>query len=205
MIEWSIIWLNHGNIIGYRMILGTNKNLLVIIINFVGSFFCLEIQESERRTNMKRNCYKIKEEFLSTYNRTEYLTKPGRPFYVSLSVNEIYVAIVPLRTNIKHKYGFIIRTNQSQKSGLDFTKSILLKRSDLPQIIERKAWLKANEYHEIKRNEAKIEVKFKKFIEIYKDIVEKSEAKLAITRAEENLLQYTTLKSFHSILQIMVI
>lgn len=104
-----------------------------------------------------------------------------------------FVFAIPFRSNLNHKYGF--KTILSGKSwcGLDYSKSIVIKPSDLQ---DTQFKLRDNtEYEKVKNNLGKITLKFGQYIDMYI---------LAVNTGEDlhNICKFSTLQYFHKELGI---
>lgn len=81
--------------------------------------------------------YNLSEKFFADYPHAKYpeiALKKGRPYSCLLIeyVDDTYIC-VPFRSNVRHKYAYHFKMSNRSKhsaSGLDYTKSILIKDND---------------------------------------------------------------------------
>ncbi len=141
-----------------------------------------------KRTKEKIQYIKLSKKWYETYkneNYPEILGKSNRPYlYKIISYND-YNVIIPLRSNINHKYGFKLNKN----GGLDYSKSLFISKEELLKV--KKCTIEAEDHKIIKQEIITIEKQYKKYIKEYKKAYN-SKAK----RSKE-LLKNSTLQYFH--------
>lgn len=93
-----------------------------------------------------------------------------------------------LETNIHHKYSFILSKDKDKNSGLDFTKSIIVKNKDY---IGNNAYINDEEYIELNTYFPKIIKKYIKFLEKYISIINSDK-----NYVEKRLFDNSSLKYF---------
>lgn len=140
-------------------------------------------------------------------SKKNILQKNNRPYYAVIKVSKNYSAFVPLRTHLKHKYGFKTKqsfdqsTNKHTHSGLDYTKALLFKTDTLTDYIKKETVIiDRNEFDKISKNPKRIHQEFKQFLRkdffplLHKDISK-------MTPNEKNLYTFSSLQYFPDVLQ----
>ncbi|EMC0740512.1 hypothetical protein VBX93_002468 [Enterococcus faecalis] len=128
------------------------------------------------------------------------IQKDNRPYYVSISLNNDYSAFVPIRTNLTHKYGFITKGTGRQRSGLDYTKSLIVETKKIQQYLIRDTGISFAEYTKIQKNHSLISRKYKEFIfDTFIPIYEKKKEKR--TETENRVFDFSSLQYFEDTLQ----
>jgi len=136
----------------------------------------------------------LSEEFYKTYNEKKYqeiLHKPSRPYVMLLVKIDNLTFAIPIRSHIKHKYGFI--TNKELNAGLDFTKAIVILKPEYISSKERITITK-EEMIIISQSKGLIIRNFKTFLHTYKRKIRNN--------LSETLLKYSSLQYFHKELGI---
>lgn len=136
----------------------------------------------------------IKDLKLEDADDKNIIKKNNRPFFVEVSVSQSFSAFIPLRSNLTHKNGFITENHERSKSGLDYSKSYLIKKENITEYKSQKETISSNEYNKIKRNLDKISEGYKKFlIKIENDIRNYDSLKVKDKRnIDFSSLQYQT-------------
>ena len=124
----------------------------------------------------------------------EILTKEERPYYVLLLELDNITYAIPLRSHITHSYSFIADSINEQKSGLDFTKAVVI--SDSTKYIDPSpVTIRQHEFNILKQQEYLIKMKFSSYVKLYKKEIQRR--KKTPTLPESSLCRYSTLKYFH--------
>jgi len=119
-------------------------------------------------------------------NDSEILKKPLRPYIVLLVKIDGVDFGLPLRSHIKHKFAFI--TNVESKSGIDYTKAVVLGANDINQKdIPR---IRSLEHNALKGKEIRLERGMRNFIETYKKALLKPEIEINRIILNNSALQY---------------
>lgn len=131
----------------------------------------------------------LSDEFYKTYNEEDYpeiLHKPSRPYIMLVVKIDNLTFAIPIRSHIRHNYGFI--TNKNLRTGLDFTKAIIILN---PQYVAKKEriTITKEEMLLISNNRDLIIKDFKTFLNTYKRKIRNN--------LTANFLQYCTLQYFH--------
>lgn len=140
----------------------------------------------------------LTEKFYYRYRRcSEILQKETRQYSIAiLEVDGLRFAI-PFRTHINHKYGYIFKDSpRSNKSGLDFTKAVVITDDDF---IGEDAIIDSKEFSEFIRKKKVIANRFAKFIKDYK----KWTSNPAYYKAE-NIIKFSSLQYFHKELGLKI-
>lgn len=126
------------------------------------------------------------------------MKKIKRPYLILYLYNEYdFVICVPFRSHIKHKQCYIFKKNiksRKIKSGLDYTKVILLK--DLKYVNIENIKINEKDRIDIKENIDKIASCIFNFIETYINLYNTSNENKSVEFQRK--YKYTTLKYFHS-------
>lgn len=144
---------------------------------------------------------KLTNNFYLKYDKKEYpeiLSKNNRPYNCILfETHYDYFICVPFRTNIKHSNAFKFsksKRSKSNKSGLDYSKMIIVK--DLDLLESKDAIIDKDEYKEVVQNIDKIK---KGALEYLEDYIDYNLGKNNIHINEyQRRYKYTTLKYFHN-------
>lgn len=135
-----------------------------------------------------------------THDNPNIIQKGNRPYYVSVNLNNDYSAFIPIRTNLPHKYGFFTKGTGRQKSGLDFTKSLIIENNKIQQYLIRETGISFAEYTKIQKNQSLISIKYKQFLsDIFIPICEKKNAERSVT--ETRIFDFSSLQYFYDTLQ----
>lgn len=131
----------------------------------------------------------LSDNFYKTYNAEEYpeiLHKPSRPYIMLIVEIDGLTFAIPIRSHIRHNYGFI--TNEEKRAGLDFTKAIIILNPEYISEKERITITK-EEMLLISNNKELIIKDFKIFLQTYKRKIKK--------KLYANFLRFTSLQYFH--------
>lgn len=122
-----------------------------------------------------------------------------RPYYISIDLDSKYKAFVPIRTNLSHKYGFVTKIENDKKSGLDFTKTLIVEKSRYRNYLKNCCTISNKEYSVIARNEQLVEQKLKAFIQnIFIPIKDKEVS--VRTPTETRIYEFSSLQYFEKTL-----
>lgn len=136
--------------------------------------------------------------FLSR-NNPNIIQNNARPYYISVDLDSTYKAFIPIRTNLPHKYGFITKNENGRKSGLDFTKTLIVEITKYTSYLNNPCTISNKEYGKISRNSKVIEQKLKSFLlETFIPIKNKNPLDRSIN--ERRIYDYSSLQYFGSIL-----
>lgn len=143
-------------------------------------------------------------QFYSNYPQSEYpelLSKSNRPYNcLLLQTHYDYFICVPFRSNITHKYAYKFKNSarsQRTKSGLDFTKIIIVKNTDY--LSSNTAVVDADEYAEVRANIERIQVSVARYVEEYVSYMTGEQPSISPQEFQRRY-NYSTLKYFDSIL-----
>jgi protein AbiQ len=124
----------------------------------------------------------------------EILTKEDRPYYVALLEVDDLCYAVPLRSRISHPYCFIADNSCGQKSGLDYSKAVVI--TDTARFIDpAPVTIRQNEFNVMTQHEHFIKKKFSSYILSYKKEIRRRQTNPALPVS--NLCRYSSLKYFH--------
>ena len=131
----------------------------------------------------------LSEEFYKKYNEAEYpeiLHKPSRPYVMLMVEIDNYTFAIPIRSHLRHKFGFI--TNKETNAGLDYTKSVIILK---PEYVSNKQLIKITKEEMVVISSYKkyIIEDFKRFLRTYKRKIKNN--------LSETLLKYSSLQYFH--------
>lgn len=131
---------------------------------------------------------------VSSDNRN-IIQKEGRPYYVSVPIDRKYSAFIPIRSHLPHNFGFTTKKGNKGKSGLDFTKSLIIESSLEVKYLKNKAIISNDEYWNIQRNQSLIVEMYTRFLfETFIPIIKKDINKLNPT--EHRILTFSSLQYF---------
>jgi protein AbiQ len=130
-------------------------------------------------------------------NCAEMLVKNDRPYYVCvLELGGICYAL-PLRTHITHPFCFIAAEYDGQKSGLDFSKAVVITNREKfidPDLVT----IRQNEFDVLKKQEHLINKRFTSYVNLYKkEILRRIKSP---TLPIATVCRYSSLQYFHNIL-----
>lgn len=127
----------------------------------------------------------------------EFECKPERPYVVFLIKIDNHLFAIPFRTNMNHKYGYKFKNTGREthtSTGLDFTKAVLV---DDELLVGVDATIDDKEYLELDKKHFFIRTKFEKYYYDYKKYLHGK-----LNKYQEKAYKYTTLKYYHSELDI---
>lgn len=124
----------------------------------------------------------------------EILTKANRPYYVLLLQVDGITYAIPLRSHITHKFCFIANSANGQKSGLDYSKAIVI-TNPAKYIDPAHVTIRQHEYNVFKQHEFIIKKQFSSFVASYKKGIARRKQNPKIP--ESTLCRYASLKYFH--------
>ena len=109
----------------------------------------------------------LSEKFYEKYSKSifsEIMDKgENRPYLVLLVKIKNQTFGLPFRSNIKHKYAFMIKNSRGLKEGIDFSKAVILQKDD----IGRNARLKSGNLKEVQKHIDLIIKMFKNYLNKY--------------------------------------
>jgi len=124
----------------------------------------------------------------------EILNKEERPYYVLLLELDGLNYAIPLRSHITHPYCFIADNSSGQKSGLDYSKAVVINDS-IQYIDPAPVTIRQHEYNIYKQYEYLIRKQFSSYVALYKKEVRRRLKNPALPASA--LCSYTSLKYFH--------
>ncbi|MGL4392865.1 MAG: type III toxin-antitoxin system TenpIN family toxin [Fusobacteriaceae bacterium] len=132
----------------------------------------------------------------------EIENKKDRPYQISIAIieasqNKFFA--VPLRSNIKHKYGFF--TNKEKTKGLDFSKMLILDKKYIS--LGTVAYINIDERNFIVSNKNIIEKKILSYIKTYVRSCENIEIGKGNLK-EKLLCKFSTLQYFHEEIGLVI-
>ena len=139
--------------------------------------------------------HRLSAAFYAQFNHCEeILTKEERPYYVLLlELNRLTYAI-PLRSHITHPYCFIADSSSGQKSGLDYSKAVII--TDSVKFIDpAPVTIRRYEYNFLKQREYLIRKQFSSYVASYKKEVRRRQKNPVLPVSA--LCRYASLKYFH--------
>ena len=101
--------------------------------------------------------------FLEADNKN-IIQKDNRPYYVSVSLTSKHSAFIPIRTNLRHHFGYITKRHNRGKSGLDYTKSLIIEKSKLSSYLVKESGISLSEAKVIQSDQSIIHKNYQKFI-----------------------------------------
>jgi len=130
----------------------------------------------------------------------EILTKEDRPYYVLLLELDGLTYAIPLRSHITHQYCFIADDSTNQKSGLDYSKAVVI--SDSKEYIDPvPVTIRQHEYNVYKQREFLIRKQFSSYVALYKKEVRRRLKNPTLPVSA--LCRYSSLKYFHQELGLL--
>jgi protein AbiQ len=130
-------------------------------------------------------------------NCAEMLVKKDRPYYVCVLELDGICYALPLRTHITHPFCFSAAGYDGQKSGLDFSKAVVI--TDREKFIDPDpVTIRQNEFDVLKKQKHLISERFTSYVNLYKkEILRRiKNPTLPITA----VCRYSSLQYFHDIL-----
>lgn len=136
----------------------------------------------------------------------EAMGKKSRPYYFSVDLENGFSAVIPSRSSFSHPYGFITKKVKehglARSSVLDFTKSLLFQTSSLDSLKLRKVAIDRQEYKKINQNQTRIKDMFIEYVDEYRRAYVLNRDGALITNKHKLLLEYSTLKNYHTIIGV---
>jgi len=124
----------------------------------------------------------------------EILIKEERPYYVLLLELDGLTYAIPLRSHIKHPYCFVADSASGQKSGLDYSKAVVI--TDTVKFIDpAPVTIRQHEFNFLKQREYLISKRFSSYVASYKKEVRRRQKNPALPVSA--LCSYALLKYFH--------
>jgi protein AbiQ len=124
----------------------------------------------------------------------EILTKEDRPYYVLVLKTGGVTYAIPLRSHITHRWCFIADNTGGQKSGLDYSKAVVIADTAL-YIDPAPVTIRRNEFNVLKQREFLIRRQFSSYAASYRKAVLRRMKNPALP--ESALCRYSSLKYFH--------
>jgi protein AbiQ len=144
--------------------------------------------------------HRLSAAFYAQFNRCEeILTKEERPYYVMLLELDGLTYAIPLRSHITHPYCFIADSSNDQKSGLDFSKSVIITDS-VKYIDPAPVTIRQHEYNFLKQREYLVKKQFSSYVASYKKEIRRRQKNPALPVSV--LCRYASLKYFHKELEL---
>lgn len=132
-------------------------------------------------------------------NNPNIIQNDARPYYVSINLDSTYKAFVPIRTNLTHRYGFVTKYEDGTKSGLDFTKTLIVEMTKYRTYLNTPCTISNREYRNVSRNSEIIEQKLKCFLlETFIPIKDKNPLDRSVN--ERRVYDYSSLQYFEHVL-----
>jgi protein AbiQ len=143
----------------------------------------------------KMEFHRLSAAFYAQFSQCEeILTKEERPYYVLLLELDNLTYAIPLRSNITHPYCFVADNSNGQKSGLDYTKAVVI--TDIVQYIDpAPVTIHQHEYNFMKQREYLIKKQFSSYVASYKKEFRRRQENPALPVSA--LCRYASLKYFH--------
>lgn len=136
--------------------------------------------------------------FLEADNKN-IIQKDNRPYYVSVSLTSKHSAFIPIRTNLRHNFGYITKRHNRGKSGLDYTKSLIIEKSNLSSYLVKESGISLSEAKVIQSDQSIIHKNYQKFIfETFIPVFERDNKHR--TPIEKRLVSFSSLQYFEKTL-----
>jgi len=139
--------------------------------------------------------HRLSAAFYAQFSRCEeILTKEERPYYVLLLELDGLTYAIPLRSHITHPYCFVADSSTGQKSGLDYSKAVVI--TDSAQYVDpAPVTIRRHEYNFLKQREYLIKKQFSSYVASYKKEIRRHQKNPALPVSA--LCRYASLKYFH--------
>jgi protein AbiQ len=125
----------------------------------------------------------------------EILNKEERPYYVLLLEMDGLTYAIPLRSHVTHTYCFIADNSTGQKSGLDYSKTVVI--TDTAKYINPvHVTIRQHEYNVLKQHEYLIKKEFSAYLASYKKEIRRRQKNPSLPVSA--LCRFSSLKYFHS-------
>ena len=139
--------------------------------------------------------HRLSKAFYTQYkNCEEILAKNERPYYVLLLEIDNLTYAIPLRSHITHQYCYIADGSKNQRSGLDYSKSIIITDTD-KYIDPSPVTIRQHEFNVLKKKEYLIKKQFSSYVKSYKKEIQRRQRNQMLPVSL--LCRYSTLKYFH--------
>lgn len=136
--------------------------------------------------------------FLEADNKN-IIQKDNRPYYVSVALTSKHSAFIPIRTNLRHNFGYITKRHNRGKSGLDYTKSLIIEKSKLSSYLVKESGISLSEAKVIQTDQSIIHKNYQKFIfETFIPVFERDNKHR--TPTEKRLVSFSSLQYFEKTL-----
>lgn len=136
--------------------------------------------------------------FLEADNKN-IIQKDNRPYYVSVPLTSKHSAFIPIRTNLRHNFGYITKRHNRGKSGLDYTKSLIIEKSKLSSYLVKESGISLSEAKVIQSDQSIIHKNYQKFIfETFIPVFERDNKHR--TPTEKRLVSFSSLQYFEKTL-----
>ncbi|BDR57111.1 hypothetical protein [Xylocopilactobacillus apis] len=136
--------------------------------------------------------------FLEADNKN-IIQKDNRPYYVSVPLTSKHFAFIPIRTNLRHNFGYITKRHNQGKSGLDYTKSLIIEKNKLSSYLVKESGISLSEAKVIQSDQSIIHKKYQKFIfETFIPVFERGNEHR--TPIEKRLVSFSSLQYFEKTL-----
>lgn len=136
--------------------------------------------------------------FLEADNKN-IIQKDNRPYYVSVPLTSKHSAFIPIRTNLRHNFGYITKRHNRGKSGLDYTKSLIIEKSKLSSYLVKESGISLSEAKVIQTDQSIIHKNYQKFIfETFIPVFERDNKHRKPT--EKRLVSFSSLQYFEKTL-----
>ncbi|MCG3097456.1 ImmA/IrrE family metallo-endopeptidase [Lactococcus petauri] len=136
--------------------------------------------------------------FLEADNKN-IIQKDNRPYYVSVSLTSKHSAFIPIRTNLRHNFGYITKRHNRGKSGLDYTKSLIIEQSKLSSYLVKESGISLSEAKVIQSDQSIIHKNYQRFIfETFIPVFERDNKHR--TPIEKRLVSFSSLQYFEKTL-----
>lgn len=147
----------------------------------------------------------LSKKFFCDYPKDAYpelMDKPERPYAcLLLKADNGYYICIPFRSHIRHNSAYFFKNtirSKSSKSGLDYTKVVLVK--NLQYLVIGRSIVDQDEYNEAVKNYHKIARDISSYIN---DYIEHQKGNCPLhSREFERRYRYSTIKYFHNILSL---
>lgn len=136
--------------------------------------------------------------FLEADNKN-IIQKDNRPYYVSVPLTSKHSAFIPIRTNLRHNFGYITKRHNRGKSGLDYTKSLIIEKNKLSSYLVKESGISLSEAKVIQSDQSIIHKNYQKFIfETFIPVFERDNKHR--TPIEKRLVSFSSLQYFEKTL-----
>ncbi len=139
---------------------------------------------------------RLSPDFFKDYNPIDFPeieNKQNRPYMVLVIKIENNTFALPLRTNIRHNYGYKFKNSNREtesSSGIDYTKAVIVNNQ---KYIGEETFINSSEYIEIDRYKNSIVSGFKRYLDGYINFWKNGGNSYSAKR-----YQYSTLQYFHA-------